>query len=824
MIFPKSISKKFTQRALNVIEHFKDAKDFYLADILSAFYYEQGSLAENFLKTFGFTQKDFDLLKKEEMSKSGNKNIELIIEQALSIAFKYNHHLVGTQHLLSAVINQIEKEKNQDFIEYCKRKNKPLSLLKKNINEILNMAPFPIPPINPLSISRLPHNPKSQPRKSGMVGSSGALDQFGVDLTLKAEKGELEPVIGREQEVQRIIQILGRKTKSNPILIGEPGVGKTAIVYKLAQKIAAKEVPFELASRRIYEIRLSSLVAGSMFRGDFEARLEAVINEAQNLGVILFIDEIHNVIGAGSAMGSLDAANILKPSLSQGNLQIIGATTIDEYKKYIERDKALERRFQIVYIPEPSASETKDILMGLKIHFENYHGVFITPESIDMAIKMAQRYIPERFLPDKAIDIIDEAASFVRSKIKQDESTTALQKAQQELAKIVQEKDLMVQKQQFDEALKLKKQEQELKETITKMQSEVESFKSKNKISLTPEDILAVVSKMTGVPLESLSEAENKKLKNLENNLAKEIVGQKEAIKALSRAILRSRTGVSETNRPLGSFLFMGPTGVGKTELARVLAKNVFGEKSLIKFDMSEFSEPHTISRLIGAPAGYVGYGEGGQLTEKVRHKPYSVVLFDEIEKAHPLLFNLLLQVLEDGKLTDQMGRVADFKNTIIILTSNLGTDKFTQAAAIGFEGASESKGDLSKKFEEIKAEAIEELKEVMRPEFLNRLDEIIVFNPLGKKEIKKIVKNKLEELKQKTFASKKIRLLLNDEVLDFITDKSFEPYQGARLVRKAIQKYIEDSIAQKLIEEEIKEGDTLILSASKNKIEINKS
>lgn len=819
-VLPKNFEKKFTERACDIIAGFSSPGNFYLADILSALYKQKGSLASNFLNVFALTAEDFECLKKEELDKRSNINIGSVIERALSIAVKYNHNLVGTQHILLAIINEIESLKYHYFITRCKQKNKPLSSMKRSINEVLNMAPFPIPPINPLSVSRLAGGQKSQTRRAA-AGQTAALDQFGINLTLKAARGELEPVIGREAEVQRIIQILARKTKSNPILIGEPGVGKTAIVYKLAQKIAAKKVPYELSQRQIYEIRLSSLVAGSMFRGDFEARLEAVISEALNSGAILFIDEIHNVIGAGSAMGSLDAANILKPTLSQGTLQIIGATTLDEYRKHIERDKALERRFQAVYIPEPSSSETKEILMGLKVHFENHHGVIIPEETVDAAIKSAQRYIPERFMPDKVIDIIDETASFVRSQIKEDQALNALQAAKLELESAIKAKDEKVQKQQFDEALELKKKEQELKNRIAQIELNFQQLKAMKKITISLGDVLSVVSRMAGVPLETLTEAENKKLKKLEKSLKEKIVGQEEAIKSLSRAILRSRAGVSQTNRPLGSFLFMGPTGVGKTELAKVLSQEVFGEKSLIKFDMSEFSEPHTISRLIGAPAGYVGYGEGGQLTEKVRHKPYSVVLFDEIEKAHPLLFNLLLQVLEEGKLTDQMGRLADFKNTIIILTSNLGTDKFTQAAAIGFDGGDDVKKYLGEKFDKIKEEAIGELKEAMRPEFLNRLDEVIVFNALSKKEIREISKKQLKEFAQKTLELKKIKLSYDNAVINFVADKSFEPYQGARLVRKSIQKYIEDLIAQKIIQGKLKEGNEVSLIIKQDRIDI---
>ncbi len=821
-ILPENFEKKFTERAYNVIAQFRNVANFYLADFLLALYKQKGSLASNFLGVFGFKFADFKFLKKEEMKNKKTRSIENIIEGALLEAVRYKHNLVGTQHLLSAAIYEIEASKCKNFIIYCRKNNKSLSAFKKYINEILNMAPFPIPPINPLSISRFPGSQKSQSRR-GTVGSTAALDQFGVNLTLKAARGELEPIIGREAELQRIIQILARKTKFNPILIGEPGVGKTAIVYKLAQKIASKEVPYELSQKQIYEIRLSSIVAGSMFRGDFEARLEAVINEALSSGAILFIDEIHNVIGAGSAMGSLDAANILKPILSQGTLQIIGATTLDEYRKYIERDKALERRFQPVYIPEPSTNETKEIIMGLKIHFENHHGVIIPEETVDTAIKNAQRYIPERFMPDKVIDIIDETAAYVRSQIKGNEALNTLQKTKQELEEVIRQKDEKVKRQQFDEALKLKKQETELKNRLIELESKFSQIKNENKIIISPNDVLSVVSRMTGVPLNSLTETENEKLKRLEKDLKDKIIGQNEAIEALSHAILRSRAGMSNVNRPLGSFLFMGPTGVGKTELAKVLSQEVFGEKSLIKFDMSEFSEPHTISRLIGAPAGYVGYGEGGQLTEKVRHKPYSVVLFDEIEKAHPSLFNLLLQVLEEGKLTDQMGRVADFKNTIIILTSNLGTDRFTQAAAIGFEEDSSKKKDIDAKFNQIKEEALEELKEVMRPEFLNRLDEIIVFNPLAKKQIREIVKKQMKEFVQNSSEFKKIKIYYDKTVLDFITEKSFEPYQGARLVRKTIQKYIEDLIAEKLIQGEIKEGNEVILKIKKGKIEIEK-
>ncbi len=653
--------------------------------------------------------------------------------------------------------------------------------------------------------------------RNGEKTNTPTLNQFGEDLTQKAEQGKLDPVIGRKEEIQRVIQILSRRTKNNPCLIGETGVGKTAIVEGLAQKISLGDVPEILKNKRLVNIDISGMVAGAKYRGDFEERIKKALGEVKKFGnIILFIDEIHTIVGAGSAEGAIDAANILKPMLARGEIQLIGATTISEYRKYIEKDAALERRFSTVNVPEPSESDTKLILNGLRDKYEAHHNVKITDEAIDAAIKLSVRYINDRFLPDKAIDLIDEAAS--KERIKAFIEPDVLKSLQDELERVIKDKEEAIYSQKFEKAAELRDKENKLKEKVEKEEEKWKNKNTKTMINITEENISEVISTWTGIPTEKLKKDENEKLRTLEETLHKRVIGQNEAIEAVSKAIRRGRVGLKDPNRPIGSFLFLGPTGVGKTELSKALAESLFGgEKDLIRIDMSEYMEPHSVSKLIGSPPGYVGFEEGGQLTEKIRSKPYSVILFDEIEKAHQDVMNILLQVLDDGRLTDSNGRTVNFKNTVIIMTSNIGARLITDKKNLGFSD-SKSQEDGQKEYENTKKDVMGELKKELRPEFLNRIDEVIVFHKLSDEDIKKIINIMLEQV-SKRMKEQGYELKFEPEVKNFIAKEGTNKSFGARPLKRTIQNLVEDKLAELILNEEIQKNQTVILDVVDNKI-----
>ncbi len=635
---------------------------------------------------------------------------------------------------------------------------------------------------------------KSAPRERDRKSNTPALDEFGRDLTALAQEGQLDPVIGRTDEIERVLQILSRRTKNNPALIGESGVGKTAIVEGLAQRIVASDVPDNLLSRRVIALDLGSLVAGTKYRGQFEERLKVVMKEIVQAGnIIIFIDELHTLVGAGAAEGSIDASNMLKPALSRGEIQCIGATTLDEYRKHIEKDGALKRRFQPIYVQPPSIEETIRIIQGLRDRYEEHHGVEITEEAIVEAVKLSDRYITDRFLPDKAIDLIDETGS--RAKLQTYALPGELKALEQELKKVSREKELAISLQNFEEAVKFREEEERLRKLLDESKREWKKRQEKSKPVITKEDVSYVVSKMTGIPLFKLEEEESSKLLHMEEFLHKRIVGQEEAISAVCRAIRRSRAGLKEAKKPIGSFIFLGPTGVGKTELARALAEFLFNtEDALIRIDMSEYQEKFTSSRLFGAPPGYVGYEEGGQLTEKVRRRPYSVVLFDEIEKAHPDIFNVLLQVLDDGVLTDSLGRKVDFKNTVVIMTSNLGTKLIQKGVSLGFH-----RSDQTDRDQRMKDEVLAELRRTFSPEFLNRVDEVVVFHQLEKEHLLSIIDIIIRELNVRLM-DRGVQLEVGDDVKQWLIKEGYQPLYGARPMRRTIQKNIGDPLSEELI------------------------
>ncbi|MBY0246978.1 MAG: ATP-dependent Clp protease ATP-binding subunit ClpC [Nitrospira sp. ST-bin4] len=640
---------------------------------------------------------------------------------------------------------------------------------------------------------------KSAPRERDRKSNTPALDEFGRDLTQLAQEGQLDPVIGRADEIERVLQILSRRSKNNPVLIGESGVGKTAIVEGLAQRIVQSEVPDNLLSRRVIALDLGSLVAGTKYRGQFEERLKVVMKEIVQAGnIIIFIDELHTLVGAGAAEGSIDASNMLKPALSRGEIQCIGATTLDEYRKHIEKDGALKRRFQPIHVQPPSLDETVMIIQGLRDRYEEHHGVEITEEAIVEAVKLSDRYITDRFLPDKAIDLIDETGS--RAKLQTYALPSELKGMEQELKKVSREKELSISMQNFEEAVRHREEEERLRKLLDESKREWKKSQEKNKPVIGKEDVAYVVSKMTGIPLFKLEEEESNKLLRMEEFLHKRVIGQNEAISAVARAIRRSRAGLKEARKPIGSFIFMGPTGVGKTELARTLAEFLFNsEDALIRVDMSEYQEKFTSSRLFGAPPGYVGYEEGGQLTEKVRRRPYSVVLFDEIEKAHPDVFNVLLQVLDDGVLTDSLGRKIDFKNTVVIMTSNIGTKNIQKGVSLGFQS---TEGEAARHKKE---EVIGELRKSFSPEFLNRIDEVVIFHQLEKEQLYHILDILIRELNLRLL-EKGVEIEVDDAVKQWLIKEGYEPLYGARPMRRAIQRAIGDPLSDELIRGRFKE------------------
>jgi ATP-dependent Clp protease ATP-binding subunit ClpC len=641
---------------------------------------------------------------------------------------------------------------------------------------------------------------KAAPRERDRKSNTPALDEFGRDLTQLAQEGQLDPVIGRADEIERVLQILSRRSKNNPVLIGESGVGKTAIVEGLAQRIVMSEVPDNLLSRRVIALDLGSLVAGTKYRGQFEERLKVVMKEIVQAGnIIIFIDELHTLVGAGAAEGSIDASNMLKPALSRGEIQCIGATTLDEYRKHIEKDGALKRRFQPIYVQPPSIDETVRIIQGLRDRYEEHHGVEITEDAIVEAVKLSDRYITDRFLPDKAIDLIDETGS--RAKLQTYALPSELKAMEQELKKVSRDKEMAISMQNFEEAVRHREEEERLRKLLDESKREWKKNQEKQKPTIGKEDVAYVVSKMTGIPLFKLEEEESNKLLRMEEFLHKRVVGQNEAISAVARAIRRSRAGLKEARKPIGSFIFLGPTGVGKTELARTLAEFLFNsEDALIRIDMSEYQEKFTSSRLFGAPPGYVGYEEGGQLTERVRRRPYSVVLFDEIEKAHPDVFNILLQVLDDGVLTDSLGRKVDFKNTVVIMTSNIGTKLIQKGVSLGFQ-STEVEQDRRKK-----EEVLGELRRSFSPEFLNRVDEIVVFHQLDKEHLNSILDILLRELNLRLL-EKGVEIEIDDEVKQWLIKEGYEPLYGARPMRRTIQRAIGDPLSEELIKGRFKDS-----------------
>lgn len=710
-----------------------------------------------------------------------------VMQNALLIANRIGHNFVGTEHLLLAILS----DNDSYSVRFLKEMGASQDSLIQALSDAMNVE------INGGYNESMGGNTHSTGNPNGKTKT---LDTYGRDLTASAKAGEIDPVIGREEEIQRVVQILCRRTKNNPVLIGEPGVGKTAVAEGLALKIANGEVPELLRDKRVVALDLNSMVAGAKYRGDFEERIKGVVEEIKNSNdVILFIDELHTIIGAGSAEGSTDAANILKPSLARGDFQVLGATTINEYKKYIEKDAALERRFQPVMVGEPTEEEAVQILKGLRDRYEAHHKVKITDEAIDAAVKLSSRYIADRYLPDKAIDLIDESASRVR--LQSMTMPNDVKSIEDKIKELDKEKESAVASQDFERAAKLRDEQKSMEE---KLSTEKEKWQDNTKQGgeVTAEDIAKIVSDWTGVPVVQLTEEESQRLLNMEEILHKRVIGQDEAVKAISKAIRRGRVGLKDPKRPVGSFIFLGPTGVGKTELCKSLAQVMFGdENAMLRLDMSEYMEKHTVSKLIGSPPGYVGYEEGGYLTEKVRRKPYSVVLFDEIEKAHPDVFNILLQILEDGRLTDSQGRTVDFKNTVIIMTSNVGarliTDK--QNNALGFSTEEEKE----KSFEKIKDDVMGELKKMFRPEFLNRVDDIIVFNKLTQEDIEKIAYNMLENLRNRLLGLD-IEISFTENAVKEIAKQGYDEDYGARPLRRAIRSKIEDVLSEEILEGKI--------------------
>ena len=711
-----------------------------------------------------------------------------VIENAFVEARKLGSEFIGTEHILIGIMREGDSVAVRIMMDLGMDP-------RKLYNEIMNV-------IEEDGIdSNAPRN--AGERNSGSFNSTPTLNQFGSDLTKQAREGKLDPVIGRKSEIDRVIQILSRRTKNNPCLIGEPGVGKTAVVEGLAEKIVADDVPEMLKDKRVVSLDISGMVAGAKYRGDFEERIKKCLSEVKKAGdVILFIDEIHTIVGAGSAEGAVDAANILKPLLARGEVQVVGATTLNEYRKYIEKDSALERRFSPVTVGEPTEDETIKILEGLRDKYEAHHNVKISEGAIKAAVELSTRYINDRFLPDKAIDLVDEAAS--RVKMRTYTMPDSIKEIEEKIVTLDREKEEAIRVQDFEKAATLRDKENEQKDKLEKEKKKWQSKNSKNVQNLNEEDIAEVIASWTKIPVQKITQDENDKLKHLEETLHKRVIGQNEAVEAVSKAIRRGRVGLKDPNRPIGSFLFLGPTGVGKTELSKALAEALFGnEDAMIRIDMSEYMEPHSVAKLIGSPPGYVGYDEGGQLTEKIRRKPYSVILFDEIEKAHPDVMNMLLQILDDGRLTDATGRTVNFKNTVIIMTSNVGARMITDKNVLGFSQGTDKKEGAEKEYETIKKDVMAELKKQFRPEFINRIDDIIVFHKLNDEDIKQIIEIMLKQV-QKRLKEQEYNVEIDDSVKELIAKKGIDTNYGARPLKRAIQSNVEDRIAEAILDGKI--------------------
>jgi ATP-dependent Clp protease ATP-binding subunit ClpC len=740
-------------------------------------------------------------------SKGLSETAKLTLKMAYDVAQDYNQDFCGTEHILYSILTQ----KNSRASILLRELNVDIDSLLGELEQFLNRQQYDGSSSEPATRRRAPAR---KARKT-------ALDFYGTDLTAQAKEGKLDPVVGREAQIGRVITILNRRTKNNPVLIGEPGVGKTAIVEGLAQRIITEDVPDSLIDKRIVVLDLAGMIAGTKYRGEFEERLKKVLSELENdSNTIVFIDELHLIVGAGAAEGAMDAGNILKPSLARGKIQVIGATTTAEYTKHIEKDMALERRFQPIQVPEATTAETLSILTGLRKHYEAFHGVTITDEVLGDIVNFSDRYINERFMPDKAIDLMDEASAHLRvNKVK---TSPEVRKLQKELKLVNTRIDDAVDGEDYERAARFKTRASQINKELSKLSS---SAKATKKMALTSDDVAAVVARITGVPVSKVIRAEAKYLLNLEKSLGKYVIGQEEAVTAVSKAIRRNRIGVGSANRPIGSFIFLGPTGVGKTELARVLAREFFGsESALVKIDMSEFAEHHNISRLVGAPAGYVGYDDGGQLTDKIRRQPYSLVLFDEIEKAHPDVFNMLLQILEDGYLTDAKARRIDFTNSIIIMTSNIGAEKLQKEASLGFQASTDDDlKDLTKLHEANKDKVFAELKKSLRPELLNRIDKTIVFHALTKKNIFKIIDIQIDELSQR-LQKHGIGLVLTNKAKQYLLDNGYDAKNGVRPLRRLIQDTLEDQISLDILNEHYSKGDILQVTTKNGKLEYIKT
>lgn len=815
------MQENFTRQAKNVLALAKKnaltCKHSYIGSehILLGLIKEKGSTAGSVLEEAGVEyEKAVELIEKLIAPTLGNvKERELeysprtkrLLEIASGEAFAFRCDSVGTEHILLAIL------KDTDCVAARLLHTLGVNIQKLYANVLTAMG------LDSEAVSEETQAVFSA--KNRKYSGTPALDQYGRDLTAMAAEGRLDPVVGREKEISRLIQILSRRGKNNPCLVGEPGVGKTAIVEGLAQRIVAGMVPDTVKEKRVVVLDLSGMVAGSKYRGEFEERIRNVVNEVTaNQGILLFIDELHTIIGAGGAEGALDASNILKPSLSRGEIQLIGATTLEEYRKYIEKDAALERRFQPITVNEPTEEEAVEILKGLRPYYEKHHGVTIEDEALEAAVKMSVRYINDRFLPDKAIDLIDEAASKVQLAGYTAKATDPLT---EELISLLAEKEEAIKAGDILRAKEIQQQQKELEKKLEKLEAQAERKNKRKTKTVTEMSVADIVSDWTKIPVQRLTEGETKRLAHLEKELHKRVIGQEEAVKAVAQAVKRGRVGLKDPARPIGSFLFLGPTGVGKTELSKALAEAVFGsEQAMIRVDMSEYMEKHSVSKLIGSPPGYVGYEEGGQLSEKVRRNPYSVILFDEIEKAHPDVFNILLQVLDDGHITDAHGRKVDFKQTIIIMTSNAGAQAIIEPKKLGFMSDSDEKRD----YDRMKSGVMEEVRRLFKPEFLNRIDEIMVFHALNKEHIKKIVTILLKNLEKRCEEQLEIQLKVTNSAREHLAEAGFDSKYGARPLRRAIQTKVEDKMANEILEGKIKRGDVVTVQFVKGEIKFSVS
>ncbi|HQZ70769.1 MAG: ATP-dependent Clp protease ATP-binding subunit [Anaerolineae bacterium] len=795
-----NIDDRFTERARQVLrtaqEEAKRLDDRYIGTehLLVGLVHEDRGLASRVLRDMGVSFVQVRRVVEEASRRAGDvqrkgsmeglsPRTKRVIESAVDEARKMNHQYIGTEHLLLGLI----REGSGPAIDVLKEMGIDPDLLRTQTTRAIMQAPV---------------RPRAERKKAGQTP---LMDQLGVDLTTKAEEQKLDPVIGRGTEIERLIQILSRRTKNNPALIGEPGVGKTAIVEGLARRIAEGDVPAQLRDKRVFMLDVGSLVAGTIYRGQFEERMKRVLDEIKETDSILFIDELHMLVGAGSAGSSVDAANLLKPSLARGELQCIGATTLDEYRRYIESDAALERRFQPIYVDEPSVEDTIKILHGLRSRYEEHHRLTISDEALDAAAHLAARYISDRHLPDKAIDLVDEAASRVR--MYKVPSAPGFAGLLDRLKEARAGKEAAFREERFDDAVRLREEERRLQEDLDQLREE-----NPTGLTVTDADIAEVVAMWTGVPVVRIAGEEGERLLQMEQALHQRIVSQDQAIETISKAVRRARAGLKDPRRPIGVYIFLGPTGVGKTELARALADFMFGsEDALLQIDMSEFMERHSASRLVGAPPGYVGYYEGGQLTEAVRRRPYQVILLDEIEKAHPEVFNMMLQIMEDGHLTDAKGRKVDFRNTIIIMTSNVGAQLLTKQQALGFNVAKDEAERVAGDYDAMSDKVQQELKRLFKPEFLNRVDKVLVFRPLTRPDLRQIVDIQLERLSPR-LAEHDLKLETTDAARDLILDRGYDPEYGARPLRRAIVDLIEDPLSEKLLSGEIKAGDSVVL------------